>query len=62
MSGLLLDELVAKLLLPVAQIPFVTDGIDERSRVAGEQAFVFLHEMEEAAVRRQKNVARQLVQ
>ena len=62
LCGLLLSELVAKLLLALAQIRFVSVQIDERIRVAAEQTFVFLHEMEEAAVRRQKNVARQMVQ
>ena len=49
--GFLLGELVAKFVLALAQICFVTVGIDERVRVAVEQTFVFLHEMEEAPVR-----------
>ena len=45
LCGLLLSELVAKLLLALAQIRFVSVRIDERIRVAAEQTFVFLHEM-----------------
>ena len=57
MGRLLLGDLVAKLVLALAQIRFVPVGIDERVRVAAQQAFVFFHEMEEAPVRCQKNVA-----
>jgi hypothetical protein len=60
--GLLLGELVAKLLLALVQIRFVTVGIDECIRVAAEQAFLFFHQMEKAPVRRQENVARQTIQ
>jgi len=62
LCGFLLGELVPKLLLALAQIAFVAVGIDERVRVTAEEAFVFLHEMEEAPVRRQKNVTRQMVE
>ena len=59
---LLLRELATELLLAFAQIGFVTRGIDERVHIAMEQAFVLFHEIEKAPVRRQKNVAGQMVQ
>ena len=61
-AAFLLGELIAKLLFALTQIRFVTVGIDKRIRLATEQAFVFFHEMKEAPVRREENVAGQMVQ
>ena len=60
--SLLLGELVAKVLLALAQVRLATLGVDERVRVASEQALVLLREIEEASVRTEENIARQSIQ